>query len=152
MALSIQPITTLTFDMLRPLLDKSREEGYDFIQKLWDEYQSGAVPFRDDGAALLGIFEDDQLIGIGGVHTDPYEQSAAIGRIRHVYVLPEVRRQRVGQQLMTALIDHASHHFITLTLRTPTAHGRAFYTSLGFSETPRFKHATHWLDITPQAG
>ena len=65
-----------------------------------------------------------------------------------MYVLPAYRRQALGAELMLALIKHARENFETLTLRTLTAHGDAFYKSLGFSDEPRFKDATHWLQLS----
>lgn len=143
----IHLITKLTLTDLRPLLDASLAEGYTFIQKLWDEYDTGAITFREKGAGLLGITDETQLIGIGGVHADPYLQMPTIGRIRHVYVLPAHRRQGIGRQLVEGLIAHAAHQFTILTLRTQTEQGRDFYRVLGFSEEPRFENATHWLEL-----
>lgn len=144
----IQPIAHLTLDMLKPILDSSIAEGYDFIQKLWDEYQSGVNAFRDNGAVLLGIYEGDQLVGIGGVHPDPYlKDTDAIGRIRHVYVMPGHRRGGIGGELVRALIARSSDTFNTFTLRTMTEHGRAFYTAIGFSDAPRYENATHWMTL-----
>lgn len=143
----IQPISHLTLEMLRPVLEASLEEGYGFVQKLWDEYESGKATFRENGAILLGVIEHDDLIGIGGVHPDPYLNSPNIGRIRHVYVLPAYRRHGVGKELVEALIAHSSAQFKILTLRTQTEHGHAFYKAIGFSDEPRFENATHWIEL-----
>lgn len=143
----VQPITHLTLEALRSILDSSIAEGYDFIQKLWDEYQSGVNTFRDNGAVLLGVYEDGQLVGIGGVHPDPYLKDATIGRIRHVYVMPDHRRGGIGGELVRALIARSSDTFRAFTLRTMTEHGRAFYSAIGFSDAPRFDNATHWITL-----
>lgn len=143
----IQDIRPLTLELLRPLLDASTAEGYTFVQKLWDEYQSGVNSFSEQGALLLGGFIAGHFVAIGGVHPDPYLQNPAVGRIRHVYVLPESRRSGIGRALVQALIGRTSHCFSTFTLRTMTAHGQAFYEALGFSSEPRFASATHWLDV-----
>ena len=140
-------ITLLTQATLQPILAASLNEGYKLIQTLWDEYASGKTRFDTDGAALYGIYADEALVAIGGVHRDPYLDRPDVGRIRHVYVMPDLRRNGVGRQLMAALIDHSREHFTFLTLRTPTAHADAFYVSLGFSREPRFDHATHWLPL-----
>ena len=143
----IRPVLSLKQDELQPLLVSSLDEGYKLIQTLWDEYVSGKARFDADGAVLYGIYVDGALVAIGGVHRDPYLNRPDIGRIRHVYVMPEVRRTGVGWRLMAALIDHSRDHFAFLTLRTLTAHGDAFYVSLGFSREPCFEHATHWLSL-----
>ena len=143
---TIHPITRPIHEEFVPLIQASTTEGYNFVQKLWDEYQSGENDFRGQGDILLGIYQEGQLIGVGGVHRDPYLNQPTIGRIRHVYVLPEHRRGGIGKMLVQALIDHGTAHFTTFTLRTMTAHGRAFYTALGFSDTPHYENATHWLE------
>lgn len=143
----IRPILSLSQDELQPLLTSSLDEGYKLIQTLQDEYVSGKARFDSDGAVLYGVYADETLVAIGGVHRDPYLDQPDVGRIRHVYVMPEQRRTGVGRRLMVALMDHSREHFAFLTLRTPTAHADAFYVSLGFSREPRFEHATHWLTL-----
>lgn len=145
--LTVRLINQLTFDAIQPLLNSSVQEGYGFIQRLWDEYRSGKNVFDAPGAVLLGVYVAEQLIAIGGVQPDPYLRDPSIGRIRHVYVLPDRRRNGIGQKLIEALIDHATDHFTTLTLRTTTQHGSAFYCALGFTTQPRFENATHWMEI-----
>ncbi len=150
MAITIHPITRLTDDSIQPLIEASKSEGYTFVQSLWDDYQSGVNRFNGYGAVLLGAYQDEQTVAVGGIHVDPYAGLTTIGRIRHVYVLPAYRRRGIGQALVHALIAHASGHFTIITLRTLTDHGRAFYTALGFSVEPRFADSTHWLEIVPE--
>lgn len=143
----IQNLDILEAETFQPLLDASIGEGYTFVQKLWDEYQDGTNRFNQPGAVLLSVYEGEQLIGVGGVHPDPYLKQGNVGRIRHVYVMPTHRRSGVGRRLMNALIEHARQSFEFLTLRTHTAHADAFYVALGFSREPRFAEATHWLEL-----
>lgn len=149
--LNVRHNTVLRYDILEPLIAASIDEGYTFVRQLWDEYESGVNRFDTGGAALYDVHSGDTLAGIGGVHTDPYLKRADIGRIRHVYVLPAYRRSGVGRALMAALIDHARQRYSSLTLRTPTAHGDAFYTAIGFSREPRFEQATHWMQLAPES-
>lgn len=142
--MDIQPLIQPTFAELQPLIDASRAEGYEFVQRLWDEYQAGENRFDGKGALLLGVYAEGRLIAVGGVQPDPYLGDPAVGRIRHVYVLPDQRRGGVGRLLVQALMARSASAFSMFTLRTPTEHGRAFYESLGFSSTPRFDAATHW--------
>lgn len=147
---TIQPIEHLTAELSQPLIDASLAEGYSFVQRLWDEYQSGVNTFSDGGALLLGVFQNGALIAIGGVHPDPYLNDPAIGRIRHVYVLPQQRRRGIAGALVRALMERTADTFTTFTLRTFTDHGRAFYAALGFHDTPRFRDATHWRESRPR--
>lgn len=146
-ALNIRRVELADSRDLQPLLQYSLSEGYDFIHKLWTEYQSGVNRFDSPGAALLAGYLGEQLIAVGGVHPDPYLGQPTIGRVRHVYVLPSHRRAGAGRQLLAALIEQARSHFDTLTLRTNTAHGDAFYRAIGFDTEPRFADATHWMQL-----
>lgn len=143
----VRPVLSLTEEALQPILAASIIENYKFIQTLWDEYVSGKTRFDAGGAALYGVYMGGVLVAIGGIHRDPYLNRPDIGRIRHVYVMPEQRRTGVGRRLMATLISHSRENFAFLTLRTPTAHADAFYVSLGFSREPRFEQATHWLAL-----
>lgn len=142
--MDVKQIQNLSFEAIKPLIEVSQAEGYDFIQRLWDEYQAGVF---DEPGALYGVYLDGQLIGIGGVHPDPYLKQANIGRIRHVYVMSLHRRTRVGRHLMEALIKHARDQFEVLTLRTHTTHADAFYRAIGFEAGSRFAEATHWMKL-----
>ena len=142
----IARIENLTFEELEPLLKESLFEGYSFIQKLWDGYQAGTNRFSSPGAALLGVYLDGHLIGIGGVQADPYLKRPEIGRLRHVYILRDYRRQGIGKRLVEALIRMASERFDLLTLRTLTAEAGAFYRALGF-ETAIVPEASHVMRL-----
>lgn len=148
MDITLQKVDPTTFQPIKTLVKPSVDEGYTFIQRLCDEYESGVNRFDDQGAILFGVYAGEEIIGVGGVQIDPYLKQPTIGRIQHVYIFPAYRRVGAGRQLMHALIDHACAHFEMLTLRTLTDHGDAFYTSLGFSREPRFNDATHWLALS----
>jgi GNAT superfamily N-acetyltransferase len=147
-SIQFHPIETLQSQAWQNVLKISREEGYDFVQKLYEEFEDGTNRFDTGGAILLGASLEDELLAVGGLHPDPYLQTASVGRIRHVYVLPSYRRQGLGRDLVLALIQHARSHFELLTLRTPTKHGDSFYKSLGFSDEARYDNATHWLKLS----
>ena len=148
--IAIRPISSPALVEFQPLIDASIAEGYDFVQKLREELELPDV-FSGAGAGVLGAYAGDILVAVGGVHRDPYLNLPTVGRIRHVYVLPAYRRGGVGKQLVRALVEQGSAQFTTFTLRTPTAHGDAFYQAIGFSTVPRFANATHWLERQPDS-
>ena len=145
--ITLHSIEKLTLSELRPLLDDSLGEGYRFIQSLWDEYESGKNRFDGPDARLFGVFDDQLLIGVGGVQRDPYLNRADVGRVRHVYVLKTYRRQGVGKRLLEGLIEYARVHFGLLTLRTQTQAAATFYEAIGFENRPEFPDATHYLRL-----
>lgn len=132
---------------LDPLLDASIEEGFRFLARLREEDASGQNRFDQEGEVLLGIFRGADLVAVGGLNRDPYSGLPRAGRIRHVYVLPALRRGGLGRVLMEALIERARPCFDQLVLRTDTAAAAAFYEALGFSADPSIRGATHRLDL-----
>lgn len=144
----IRPTDPTQEPTFEPLLHESLEQGYTFINKLLDEFESGVNRFDSRGALLLGVYDGQRMVGVGGVCRDHYLNDDAIGRIQHVYVLNAHRRSGVGRMLLDALIEHARGHFQVLTLRTLTDHGDAFYKSLGFTDVPRYEQATHWMKLS----
>lgn len=97
-AIQISAIQELKPKVWQTLLQASLDEGYDFIQKLIYEYETGVNRFDGPGAALLGVYLDDHLIAVGGIQPDPYLKILTVGRVRHVYVLPSYRRYGVGSE------------------------------------------------------
>jgi GNAT superfamily N-acetyltransferase len=145
--LHISKIQKLELEQCRSLIEASKAEGYDFVERLWNEYESRDNRFNESGAILLGAYLDDNLVAIVGLHIDPYLKQATIGRVRHLYVLPTQRRNKIGREIMLALIEHARQHFEILTLRTLTEHGDKFYKLLGFTDETRFENVSHWLNL-----
>ncbi|MDR6795052.1 GNAT family N-acetyltransferase [Acinetobacter calcoaceticus] len=68
----------------------SQNEGFRFINRLIDEYQSGKNCFDQEGEALFGIQQNEKIIAIGGINAT---EDIEIGRLRRFYVHPEYRRQ-----------------------------------------------------------
>jgi len=53
-----------------------------------------------------------------------------VARIRHVYVVPDVRGVGVGRALVLAMVDHARLGFTRVRLRTVRPQGSAFYLAI----------------------
>jgi GNAT superfamily N-acetyltransferase len=128
---------------LAPLLSACREEGFFFLARLEHEYLSGQVRFDAPGETLLGAFEDSVIVGVGGLTRDPYCDDPRIGRVRHVYVLPEFRGRGVGKMILSDIERHAQPHFNALVLRTDTRAAEHFYQSIGYELLAPGGDATH---------
>jgi GNAT superfamily N-acetyltransferase len=137
--------TDLDLPALRELRVESRQEGFKFMERLCEEWASGANRFDAPGEALFLALANDHVIGICGLNRDPYTPDPHTGRIRRLYVLPAHRRNGVGQALLEAVIAHARGHFNQLRVRTDNA--RAFYTTRGFRPDPSDTQATHVLEL-----
>ena len=129
---------------LGPLIEASRAEGFYFTARLQRELNRG--DFTEPGAALYGC-ATDELVGVGGFTSDPYpDAEPEVGRLRHLYVSPQYRRQGVGQKLVTAIVAEAKRHYRVLRLRTTTREAARFYEALGFSPVSD-PNATHRLGL-----
>ena len=147
MTITIAPITELSTAAVQPLLEASLAEGMRLVQRLADEYASGANRFDQPGEALLGAYAGGRLVGVGGVNRDPYARDPGVARLRHLYVLPAWRRQGVGRQLVAALIAAAAPHFATMRLRTTNPEADRFYRELGFAGVADDAEATHHIAL-----
>lgn len=130
------------------LCAESQREGQRMLVRLRDNWQSGANRFALTGEMLNGAFllqqgsDERQLVGICGRNIDPFADSPRIGRVRHLFVTRELRRQGVGQLLMTHLLADAPNYFDLLNTHAPQS-ADAFYRSLGFVPVADDAHVTH---------
>ncbi|HEU4557113.1 MAG TPA: GNAT family N-acetyltransferase [Longimicrobium sp.] len=147
--MTIHPLDPLPTRAIEPLADESMREGFRFVRRLLDEHASGQVRFDGLGEVLLGVFDGDELLAIGGVTRDSYGGDATVGRVRHVYVRPSHRGRGVGARLIGALEEHARRHFTALVLRTDTDAAARFYETLGYAPLPPGGTATHRRDLAP---
>lgn len=126
-------------EMRREALD----EGFRFIERLWEEWEGGTNRFDAPGEKLLGCMEDTTLIAVGGLNEDPSGRSG-VGRIRRVYVRPGWRSQGIGQMLVETLVERARPSFTSLELRTDNPAAARLYERIGFKKRAA-QNATHVL-------
>ena len=126
------------------LLVEAREEGYDFIETLVEEWASAENRFDAPGEILCGHLEEGLLVAVGGLNLDPFAGRPDMGRLRRVYVRPAWRNKGIGRALVTALVDQARTHFRCVRLRAENADAARLYERLGFSPVQN-PDATHIL-------
>ena len=126
---------------LQRIAEKARAEGYSFVDRLLHEAQSGANRFDGAGECFLGLFMSGVLIGCGGLNRDPFV-GGDTGRLRHIYVSPDHRRQGLARCLVAELLRRGRPTFSMIRLRVADEAGRAFYEALGFSSIDE-PSATH---------
>jgi len=142
--MTIQLITELPNDF-SVLESESKRDGFRFLEKMRLEWDSGKDRFNKTGEALYGIFADGRLVAIGGVNLDPYATEPSIGRVRHLYVLKEYRKQGLGATLVKKILENGSKYFSRVRLRTDTVAAAKFYENFGF-ETVTDESASHqWV-------
>jgi GNAT superfamily N-acetyltransferase len=141
-------VTSLPAD-LGELIAHSTCEGFFFIQRLRDEWLSGANRFDAPGERLLEARCGSRLAGICGLNCDPYLDDAKLARLRHLYILPEFRRRGIGCCLVSQLLNHARANFEGVRLRTLREDADRFYVAIGFERVAQEVDATH--SIGPNA-
>jgi GNAT superfamily N-acetyltransferase len=128
---SIQKIE-LPVPGLTRLQSEAREEGYNFIETLVEDWASARNRFDAPGEALFGHVEEGLLVAVGGLNCDPFAGRPDMGRIRRVYVRQAWRNQGIGRALVAALVDQARTHFRCVRLRAENAEAGRLYERIGF--------------------
>jgi GNAT superfamily N-acetyltransferase len=143
---SISPLSSLPDDISN-LLEASLAEGHNLVSRLVDDWSDGSNRFDQPGEVALEARLGARLVGIGGLNRDPYLADPEAGRIRHLYVSPDMRRIGVGRHLVLTLVDEARATFRRVRLRTTRPGSAAFYEALGFEVVSDEPDATHvfWL-------
>ena len=142
-------IRSLPRERLQVLIRESRGEGFRFLGRLSDDWQSGANRFDKPHEALFTMVDGDSLLAICGLNVDPYHANPRVARLRHMYVRPFARRRGVGRDLLRRVLEHAasSSAFDRVRLRTDTTRAARFYEAMGFRRCPGDGSATHEIEI-----
>ncbi|PEX94047.1 GNAT family N-acetyltransferase [Bacillus cereus] len=126
------------------LVQESKEEGFNFLTKLVNEYETEINTFNKTGECLYGIFQEEMLIGIGGLNKNPCIEDNKIGRLRRFYISKDYRRIGLGKLLLNRLLSHAEKYFQVVVLHTDTKQGDMFYTANGFVKGKIYKGSSHY--------
>jgi len=97
---------------LDEILTESKSLGYGMIERLIFEWESGANDFRKENEAFFAYERGGKVLGVGGINEEPYLHIKHYGRMRHLYVLKEWRRNRVGTEIVKATIKLPLNEFL----------------------------------------
>jgi GNAT superfamily N-acetyltransferase len=129
---SIERVLQLEPTELDELVIRSLEEGFQFVQRLRDEYESGINRFDQPGEALLLARAAQEVIAVIGLNLDPQGQPSVM-RVRRFYVLPEHRGHGLGRKMLLEVIAMARAAKATkLELHTDNPQAASFYERNGF--------------------
>ncbi len=128
---------------------QSLGEHFNMLRRLEANWLSGDNRFNAPGEKLLGIFADEELVGIGGLNRDPFSEDKRAGRIRHLYLSPAWRGKGIGQQLLQALLSGGHGWFDFYNTHAPE-HAFRFYETAGFQAVSGEERVTHRLFIRRQ--
>ena len=126
------------------LLAEARAEGYNFVDTLAADWESGKNRFDGPGEILCGHLDQGLLVAVGGLNLDPFEGDPQVGRIRRVYVRKTWRGQGLGTALVLALVAEARKTFSIVRLRAENDSAARLYERLSFQPIPN-PDATHVL-------
>jgi ribosomal protein S18 acetylase RimI-like enzyme len=128
------------------LVIRSLEEGFKFVQRLRDEYQSGTNRFNQPGEALFLARDAQTVIAVIGLNLDPDGRSGVM-RVRRFYVLPEHRGHGLGQKMLLEVIELAqAAKAKSLELHTDNPNAARFYERNGFQALTS-SNPTHRLTL-----
>lgn len=130
MVMEIKKLNSLPTEILDLVLE-SEQEGYRFVRRLVDHYESGENNFLAQGEALFSVRENGKLIGVGGVNIQP-GGDPSVGRLRHVYISRSARGAGVGKKLISVIETHSRQYFNKLVLFTDFENSVGFYEKLGY--------------------
>lgn len=140
--MKIESVYVLKIKDIEPLIKTSEQEGFRFLSRLKEDWIKGINLFNKRNEQLYQVRIEGQIVAIGGINNNPYEEKGKTGRIRHVYILPEYRRKGIGRTLILHLLKMMQGKYERITLRTDTKDASIFYESLGF-EKVKSRHSSH---------
>ncbi|MGO6744395.1 GNAT family N-acetyltransferase [Rhizobium ruizarguesonis] len=127
---------------IEALRAEASRAGFRFIEKLVNEWESNANRFDGPGEILAGASQNGQLVAVGGLNIDAYAEDITVARLRHLYILKNVRRRGVASSVARYLLDAARTSFDSVRLFTDTAEAAALYDALGLAQA-KSTSATH---------
>lgn len=143
----IERVSGAPTDRLAALLAESEQQGFRFVRRLVQEWESGDNRFDRPGEALFVARVGVDVVGVCGLSVDSYTGDPKVGRVRHLYVLVPHRRSGVGEQLVADVLEAAPGRFERLHLRTTNPTAARLYERLGFRRTFDARDRTHALDV-----
>lgn len=138
----LQPITNGLPEDISALQSDAANEGYRFIERLIDEWETGDVRFDEPDEALLIARCDGTIAGIGGVTIDPFDQTAL--RMRRFYIRQSFRRHGIAKKLAAALMEDALKTGRALNVNAGTEAAPPFWERMGFKSAESQHHTHFW--------
>lgn len=120
----------------------AEQEGYNMLNRLVTEYNSGENRFDKEGETLIGYIVDGMVVALCGLNIEPTNNKC--GRIRRLYVVPPYRSQGTGTELVNHLIEFARKYYKGVVVNIGNLPVDNFYQSTGFTSVKNVSY-THML-------
>lgn len=145
MNIQIEDVTQLPAD-IQALGKKAQSEGYSFINRMIEEFENGLNRFDHDGEFLLMVYDNQKLIGCGGLNQQKAEDDdpRKIGRLRRFYILPKYRKKGIGKILLQHLEKRAVKNFSALCLKTDTQSAAHFYQKMNYVHVENYDNYNYF--------
>ncbi|MDF2064977.1 GNAT family N-acetyltransferase [Bacillus sp. Cr_A10] len=147
MAIEVKRISDLKEVDVTKLIQESEKEGYRFVSRLASRYEDGTRRFTEQGEAIYGVWEDGEIVAIGGLRQSIKSSEEQSARLLRFYTLPEHRRKGIGSELCKVIAENAKGQFKEITTKTESAKADAFYRANGFAFEDRSPDITHVLSL-----
>lgn len=128
------------------LAKEAWREGITHIDRLIENWRSGSNRFDRPGETLLAGRSDSAIVAVGGLNIDPYQNDPRVGRVRHLYAMPDQRRTGVGRRLVGELLGRARGWFGAVRVRAAKGEAPLFYDAVGFQRVDA-PDASHCIRI-----
>ena len=142
MVLTIVTRRELDVSELDALVTQASADGFRHVYRLRDDWLNGHNRFEEPGEAFFVATIDGRIVGVCGLNVDPYADDPAVGRVRRLYVVPDVRRKGAGAALVSAVVDAARGSFRKVTVRTDED---LFFRATGFERVEGIDATTHQI-------
>lgn len=142
----IERILTCNAKDLTAFLVASFSEGYRFMERFVEEFDSEENMFDKEGEGLFAAKIDNQIVGIISINVDPFLNKETIGRVRHLYVLPQFRNRGIASALLRTVVELGSKYFQMLTLYSDNFIPEKLYTQYGFIRSNEYDRTSHILE------
>lgn len=141
--IDVSRVESLPEDLTGELLGSAVKEDFIALRWLVEDWERGTNRFSKPGEAFYEARIHGRLVGVCGMNRDPYAKDSTFGRLRRLYVLPELRRNGVGRILVTRALEDARGGFRVVRLRTLDEPSAAFFEAIGFAPAHGVKDCTH---------
>jgi N-acetylglutamate synthase-like GNAT family acetyltransferase len=122
---------------------ESDKEGYNHINRLVSDYDSGGNKFDKKGEKLIGFLMNGEIVALCGLNIEPTNNR--LGRIRRLYVLKNYRHRGIDTELVKYLVNQAKPNFEGVVVNIGNLAVDNFYKSIGFNPVTNNDSYTHIL-------